>query len=142
MIVKQVTVSLENRMGSLEEILKILADNDINLTAINLSDAGQEGVLRMMTSEPEKAQEVLSAKGIPVTLVDVICIRVSHAVGSLYKAMKVLREGGINVDYMYAFANGDDASAVMKCQDLEKAIQLLEDQEMSVFNLENVYKYM
>ena len=41
MIVKQVTVSLENRMGSLEEILKILADNDINLTAINLADAGK-----------------------------------------------------------------------------------------------------
>ena len=97
MIVKQVTVSLENRMGSLEEILKILADNDINLTAINLADAGKEGVFRMMASEPEKAQEVLSAKGIPVTLVDVICIRVSHAVGSLCKAMKVLREGGINV---------------------------------------------
>ena len=56
--------------------------------------------------------------------------------------MKVLREGGINVDYMYAFANGDDASAVMKCQDLEKAIQLLEDHEMSVFNLEDVYKYL
>ena len=142
MIVKQVTVSLENQMGSLEEILKILADNDINLTAINLADAGKEGVFRMMASEPEKAQEVLSAKGIPVTLVDVICIRVSHAVGSLYKAMKVLREGGINVDYMYAFANGDDASAVMKCQDLEKAIQLLEDHEMSVFNLEDVYKYL
>ena len=48
MIVKQVTVSLENRMGSLEEILKILADNDINLTAINLADAGKEGVFRMM----------------------------------------------------------------------------------------------
>ena len=142
MIVKQVTVSLENRMGSLEEILKILADNDINLTAINLADAGKEGVFRMMASEPEKAQEVLSAKGIPVTLVDVICIRVSHAVGSLYKAMKVLREGGINVDYMYALANGEDASAVMKCQDLEKAIQLLEDHEMGVFNLEDVYKYL
>lgn len=142
MIVKQVTVSLKHETASMEAALEVLADNDINLIAINLTEKSDKSVLRMMVSEPELAQDVLTEKKFYTELVDVICIRVSHAIGSLYKAIKVLREGGIHVEYMYAFANGDDASAVMKCSDLEKAIHLLEDHEMGVFRLEEVYRYL
>ena len=59
-------------------------------------------------------------------LTDVVAIRVPHAVGSLAKAMHEIVDAGINVEYMYAFANGADASAVVKSDDSAKVVEVLE----------------
>ena len=133
MIVKQLSVFLENREGRIKDVLEILATNDINLVAISLADTSEYGLLRMIVSDPEKAQRVLKENYVSAMLTDVICIRVPHAVGSLYKAMKALEDAKVNVEYMYAFANGDDASAVLKTRDAELAIKTLEEKGFSVY---------
>ncbi len=109
MIIKQLSVFLENREGRIKDVLEILATNDINLVAISLADTSEYGLLRMIVSDPEKARKVLKEKQLSAMLTDVICIRVPHAVGSLYKAMKELENAGVNVEYMYAFLGGRDA---------------------------------
>lgn len=86
MIIKQLSVFLENREGRIKDVLEILATNDINLVAISLADTSEYGLLRMIVSDPEKARKVLKEKQLSAMLTDVICIRVPHAVGSLYKA--------------------------------------------------------
>lgn len=139
MIVKQLSVFLENREGRIKDVLEILATNDINLVAISLADTSEYGLLRMIVSEPEKAQRVLKESNVSAMLTDVICIRVPHAVGSLYKAMKALEDAKVNVEYMYAFANGDDASAVMKTRDAELAVKTLEEKGFSVYTKDEAY---
>lgn len=139
MIVKQLSVFLENREGRIKDVLEILATNDINLVAISLADTSEYGLLRMIVSDPEKAQRVLKENYISAMLTDVICIRVPHAVGSLYKAMKALEDAKVNVEYMYAFANGDDASAVMKTKDAELAVKTLEEKGFSVYTKDEAY---
>ena len=139
MIVKQLSVFLENREGRIKDVLEILATNDINLVAISLADTSEYGLLRMIVSNPEKAQRVLKENFVSAMLTDVICIRVPHAVGSLYKAMKALEDAKVNVEYMYAFANGDDASAVLKTRDAELAIKTLEEKGFSVYTKDEAY---
>ncbi|MCI7130135.1 MAG: amino acid-binding protein [Lachnospiraceae bacterium] len=139
MIVKQLSVFLENREGRIKDVLEILATNDINLVAISLADTSEYGLLRMIVSDPEKAQRVLKENYVSAMLTDVICIRVPHAVGSLYKAMKALEDAKVNVEYMYAFANGDDASAVLKTRDAELAIKTLEEKGFSVYTKDEAY---
>lgn len=139
MIVKQLSVFLENREGRIKDVLEILATNDINLVAISLADTSEYGLLRMIVSDPEKAQRVLKENYVSAMLTDVICIRVPHAVGSLYKAMKALEDAKVNVEYMYAFANGDDASAVLKTRDAELAIRTLEEKGFSVYTKDEAY---
>ncbi|MDD7643086.1 MAG: amino acid-binding protein [bacterium] len=138
-MVKQLSVFLENREGRIKDVLEILATNDINLVAISLADTSEYGLLRMIVSDPEKAQRVLKENYISAMLTDVICIRVPHAVGSLYKAMKALEDAKVNVEYMYAFANGDDASAVMKTKDAELAVKTLEEKGFSVYTKDEAY---
>ena len=138
-MVKQLSVFLENREGRIKDVLEILATNDINLVAISLADTSEYGLLRMIVSDPEKAQRVLKENYISAMLTDVICIRVPHAVGSLYKAMKALEDAKVNVEYMYAFANGDDASAVLKTRDAELAIKTLEEKGFSVYTKDEAY---
>lgn len=139
MIIKQLSVFLENREGRIKDVLEILATNDINLVAISLADTSEYGLLRMIVSDPEKGKTVLKEKHISAMLTDVICIRVPHAVGSLYKAMKELEGAGVNVEYMYAFANGADAAAVMKTGQAELAVKTLEAKGFSVYTPQEAY---
>ena len=139
MIMKQLSVFLENRQGRVKDVLEILATNDINLVAISLADTSEYGLLRMIVSDPEKGKKVLKEKQISAMLTDVICIRVPHAVGSLYKAMKELEDAGVNVEYMYAFANGVDAAAVMKTGEAELVVKTLEAKGFSVYTPQEAY---
>lgn len=139
MIVKQLSVFLENREGRIKDVLEILATNDVNVVATSLADTSEYGMLRMIVSDPEKAQRVLKEKHVSAMLTDVICIRVPHAVGSLYKAMKALEDAKVNVEYMYAFANGADASAVLKTRDIAQAVSALENKGFSVYSTEEAY---
>ena len=137
MKLKQLSVFLENREGRLSEVLRILAENKINIVAVSLADTSDYGLLRM--SEPLKGCNVLREEGMQAMITEVIGIRVPHATGSLCKAMDLLLANNVNVEYMYAFANGEDASAVVKTENMDKAVQVLKEGGFDVWSEEDAY---
>lgn len=139
-MVKQLSVFLENREGRLDEVLRTLGENDVNIVALSLADTSDYGMLRMIVSDPEKGRTVLKEAGITSMLTDVVALRVPHATGSLSKAMHELVQKNVNVEYMYAFANGSDASAVLKTDEPEKAIEILLASGFSVWKEEEAYR--
>ncbi|MEE1315418.1 MAG: amino acid-binding protein [Faecalimonas sp.] len=140
MTIQQLSVFLENREGRLDEVLKTLGANDVNIVALSLADTADYGMLRMIVSDPTKGKAVLKEAGITSMLTEVVALRVPHATGSLSKAMHELVQGGVNVEYMYAFANGDDASAVMKSDDPAKAVAILRESGFDVWSADEAYK--
>ncbi len=140
MTIKQLSVFLENREGRLDEVLKTLGANDVNIVALSLADTADYGMLRMIVSDPTKGKAVLKEAGITSMLTEVVALRVPHASGSLSKAMHALVQGGVNVEYMYAFANGEDASAVMKSDDPIKAVTILKESGFDVWAEDEAYK--
>ena len=130
---------MENREGRLDEVLKTLADHEVNIVALSLADTSDYGMLRMIVSDPEKGKRVLKEAGITAMLTDVVALRVPHATGSLSKAMHQIVEGGVNVEYMYAFANGNDASAVLKCDDPKRVVEILRESGFDVWEASEAY---
>ena len=102
--IQQLSVFLENREGRLDDVL------DVNIVALSLADTSDYGMLRMIVSDPQKGRASLKDAGITAMLTDVVALRVPHATGSLSKAMHQIVEGRVNIEYMYAFANGSDAA--------------------------------
>ncbi len=139
MTIKQLSVFLENREGRLDEVLKTLGTNGVNIVALSLADKADYGMLRMIVSDPQKGKEVLKEAGITSMLTDVVALRVPHATGSLSKAMHEIVLAGINVEYMYAFANGEDASAVLKSDDPEKVVEVLKGNGFDVWGANEAY---
>lgn len=137
--IQQLSVFLENREGRLDEVLKTLADHEVNIVALSLADTSDYGMLRMIVSDPEKGKRVLKEAGITAMLTDVVALRVPHATGSLSKAMHQIVEGGVNVEYMYAFANGNDASAVLKCDDPKRVVEILLESGFDVWEAAEAY---
>lgn len=139
MTIKQISVFLENQSGRLDEVLKILAVNEVNIVAMTLADTADYGMLRLIVSDPARGVTVLKENGMMAKLVDVVAFHVPHATGSLYNAMKLMSDANINVEYMYAFGNTDDASAVLKTKKPKEAIELLEKNGVGVWNQEEAY---
>lgn len=137
--IQQLSVFLENREGRMDEVLKTLADHEVNIVALSLADTSDYGMLRMIVSDPEKGKRVLKEAGITAMLTDVVALRVPHATGSLSKAMHQIVEGGVNVEYMYAFANGNDASAVLKCDDPKRVVEILRESGFDVWEASEAY---
>ena len=137
--IQQLSVFLENREGRLDEVLKTLADHEVNIVAMSLADTSDYGMLRVIVSDPEKGKRVLKEAGITAMLTDVVALRVPHATGSLSKAMHQIVEGGVNVEYMYAFANGNDASAVLKCDNPKRVVEILLESGFDVWEASEAY---
>lgn len=137
--IQQLSVFLENREGRLDEVLKVLAENDVNIVALSLADTSDYGMLRMIVSEPQRGRMALKEEGITAMLTEVVALRVPHATGSLSKAMHLIVAGNVNVEYMYAFANGGDAAAVLKSDDPDKVVELLKGNGFDVYSADEAY---
>ena len=132
--IQQLSVFLENREGRLDEVLSVLAGNDINIVALSLADTSEYGMLRMIVSDPNKGKAVLKENGITSMLTDVVALRVPHETGSLSRAMHQIVEGDVNIEYMYAFANGADASA-----DPARVVDILRGSGFDVWEADQAY---
>ena len=137
--VQQLSVFLENRAGRLDEVLSVLAEGGVNIVALSLADTSDYGMLRMIVSDPHKGRVVLKDAGITAMLTDVVALRVPHATGSLCKAMHQIVEGEVNVEYMYAFANGDDAAAVLKSDEPVRVVDILLGSGFKVYSADEAY---
>lgn len=138
--VQQLSVFLENREGRLDDVLAVLAKGGVNIVALSLADTSEYGMLRMIVSDPHKGRVVLKDAGITAMLTDVVALRVPHATGSLAKAMHQLVEGEVNIEYMYAFANGRDAAAVLKSDEPGRVIDILKGSGFDVYTADEAYR--
>lgn len=119
MIIKQLTVFVENRMGYLSEVTSLLAGNGVDLKALSLADTKDFGILRLITDDAERALEILRAHGILGKITEVVGAKIPHRPGGLNEALAVLAEKSVNVEYVYAFLSGSEngANMVLKASD-------------------------
>lgn len=138
MFLKQLSVFIENRTGSLDDVLGTLAKNNINIVALSLADTAEYGMLRVIVGEPEKAQEVLKAARFSAKLTDVICIKVEHRAGSLSEILAKMSESDVGVEYMYAFSIMSNAFIAVKFSDPIKATEILAELNAPTWSQEDV----
>ncbi len=125
MIIKQVSIFIENKAGRLSEVSRILGDAGVNIRTLSLADSSDYGVLRLIVNDPQKAVDVLNAKGITSSMTDMIALEVTDQPGGLADILDRITSLGLNVAYMYAFVEKVDGKAVVvfRFEDMEKARQ-------------------
>ncbi len=127
MLIKQLSIFVENKSGRLAEITGTIADLGINIKALSIADTTDFGILRIIVDAPEDACEKLRSKGMTVSMCDVSSVHVSNTPGGLAAVLRKLSDGGVCVEYVYAFAESDDEGAVVviRADDNEKAEKIL-----------------
>lgn len=140
MIIKQLSVFLENKTGRLTEMTKILAENDVNISAFSIADAADYGIVRLIVGRPELAVKVLKESNFSVNTTEVICMIVPHKPGGLHKALQILSSNKISIDYMYAFAIEKEASVVIRSDSNEEVIKVLGENQMELVKADDIYQ--
>ena len=126
MAIQQISVFVENQKGKLLGTVKALAEAGINIRALSIADTKDFGILRLITSDNQKAMEVLSQDSV-VNTTKVIAAKMEDEAGALYKVLQILSDAQINIEYIYAFAASDDFGAyvVLRVSDVNTAQEIL-----------------
>ena len=127
-MLKQISVFVENKQGSLVEITQVLAQNEINIRALSIADTKDFGILRLIVTDTETALSVLNGAGFLVKATEVVGVKIGDAPGKLGAALDVLDKAHINMEYLYAFMTRTEKHAyvVLRVEDNAACEQALE----------------
>jgi hypothetical protein len=142
MIIKQVSVFLENKSGRLNEVTQILGDAGLNMSAFTIADTSDFGILRLIVSDPEKAKEVLKKNKFAVQTTEVILVKTPNVPGGLAKMLNILNAENVFIEYMYAFSNSEDTAViVLRPTDLQKCLDILQNHRSDFLVQEGQYLF-
>ena len=129
MIIKQISIFVENKAGRLAEITEAIANAGIDIRALSIADTTDFGILRLIVDKPEDAAAQLKDAGITVSVTNVIAIGIDDVPGAFSKPMKILADAGVDVEYMYAFITrkSEKAYVILRVADNDAAAKVLLD---------------
>ena len=128
MLVEQLAVFLENKSGSLVEVMSVLEDEGIKLQSTFVTSTTEFGVLYMIVDEPVRGQKALRDQGFSCRISDVAVVQVDDN-GGIVSVLKRLSEEGFNVEYLYTFSRRPMGKTWMafRCDDTEKAVETIQN---------------
>ena len=134
MNVNQLSVFIENKPGSLQNVLKTLGENNINIITLTIAETSDFGILRMIVNKPEEAKTMLKENHFTCSTTDVLAIEIDDTPGSLFRAVETFAKNHLNIEYMYAFTEKRDDRAVMifRFDDIEAAKKALTGEGYSI----------
>ena len=134
MKLNQLSVFLENKPGRLSEPCKVLAEAGINILTLSLADTQQFGIMRLVVKEWEKAKEALEKAGCVVNVTEVVALEVQDQPGGLESVLKIIEQGDINIEYIYAFTfrRKDKAIIIFRFEEPDTAIEVLQSKGVNV----------
>lgn len=136
MIIKQISIFVENKPGRLAEITDIIAKNNINIRALSVADTTHFGILRIIVDDPTTVERILREYGLTVSITSVITACIHDRPGGLAEVLKLLSAHDIQIEYMYAFISKSDNEAyvVMRIEAEDAAAKLLRDNGFTGMN--------
>ena len=134
-MIKQISVFLENKVGRLEAMLNILAEAGINIRAMTISEDDDNGTIRLIVNNPEKAEEVLKANDYKVSVPFVIGVTVRDEPGAVCNAIKIMSDNKINIRYLYPLVGcpHGNANILVRVRDTEKSAEILKKAGVKLF---------
>jgi hypothetical protein len=123
--IKQISIFSENKPGRLAAIARALQEEQVNILAFSIAEADGFGVVRALVDKPEKAHQKLTDLGFNVAFTDVLAVRMRDIPGGLYEIAKILGDGGINIEYSYAYSGKEAAVLILRVDSIETAVPLL-----------------
>ena len=108
MSIRQISVFLENKPGTLNQMTKVLADHDVDMRALSLAETKDFGIARIIVNDVYAATNVLKEADFVASLSPVLAYAIPDEAGGLNKLLDIFTEAGVNIEYMYAFLGGKD----------------------------------
>ena len=141
MKIKQLSIFLQNRMGSLSKPLEVLTVANVNIRAMCMADTSEFGILRLVVDDPEKGKEALEENNFLVKITEIIGVEMNDPPGGLTTVLDVIKENLIELEYLYAFSHDkeDKAILLLHSDDIDNLIKVLTDNNITIVSADEVY---
>ncbi len=129
MIAYQISVSAENRPGSMARVTHILAKEKINMRAVTIASNGTSGVINFLVDNPKAGLKALTKEGLDASLKEVIAVLIEDRPGGLDRLMQLLADKGVNIENAYGFVleSWKQAVFVVDVDQINKTEKILEE---------------
>ena len=141
MNIKQISVFLENKPGSLNAMTHILAEHNVDMRALSLAETKDFGIVRLIVDNVYTATTVLKDAGYIHSITPVLAVAIPDEPGGLNNVLQILGDGDVNVEYMYAFLGGknsEHAYMIFRVTDNEKAIEVLNKNKITLVSQDHI----
>ena len=139
-MIKQLSVFVENEIGSLAKITTVLKEEGMNLRAISSFDSPEFGIMRMIVDKPEYTKEILTSKGFVVKITEVLAVELEDKPGDLDRVLNIISNSGLAINYIYSFVIRDGKAPLMviHLDNMEKADLTLRVNGVKVIDQEDI----
>ena len=140
MAIKQLSIFVENREGTLVEVTDAIAKAQVDIRAMSVADTNDFGIFRLIVTDYDKAKAALEEANCFVSITEVVGVAVEDKPGSLAKVIKLLADHNINIEYMYPFITitKQFAYVVLRVADNAAAEKILTDNGVELVSEEDI----
>ena len=141
MKIKQLSIFLQNKMGSLSKPLEVLTVANVNIRAMCMADTSEFGILRLVVDDPIKGKEALEENNFLVKITDIIGVEMNDTPGGLTNVLDVIKDNLIDLEYLYAFSHDKEGKAILllHADDIDNLISVLNKNNITIVSAEEVY---
>ena len=128
MLVEQIAVFLDNKVGALDKLISLLAENKINIESLNISENSDFGIVKIITDKNDEAIAILNQNGYTAKSTQLIALEVEDKPGSLKKFLDMLSSKGIQIDYIYSHTLKTGKGQILfRTKDVDLALKVLNE---------------
>ena len=127
MAIKQLSIFVENREGTLVTVTDAIAKAGVDIRAMSVADTNDFGIFRLIVTDIAKAKKALDEANAFVSVTEVVGVALEDKPGALAKVVKILADQNINIEYMYAFitVSKQFAYVVLRVENNEETEKIL-----------------
>ena len=141
MKIKQLSIFLQNKMGSLSKPLEVLTFANVNIRAMCMADTSEFGILRLVVDDPIKGKEALEENNYLVKITEIIAVEMNDTPGGLTTVLRAIKNSLIDLEYLYAFSHEKEGKAILllHSDDIDRLIEILTAHSFTIVPAEEVY---
>lgn len=143
MFIKQISIFLENNVGTLRELTELLGKGGVDLLGLSIADTQNFGIVRVIvhSDQIDPAMALLKQSGYIAKVNHVICAAVPDRPLGLCELLTVIEQAGLSVEYMYSFlrkADNGSAHLILRLNDGQKAAKVFGMKNIALLTQEDV----
>ena len=138
--VNLVAVFVENKPGQTARITKLLAEADVNIRWVTIANSGSFGVMKFLVDQQDTAVSALKAKGLMVSLLEVLAVEVPDEPGALQAVAETFRVNNINLDNCSGFVANHRAILLVEVHQTAQARGILQNQGLHLLSQEEMLR--
>ncbi len=99
--VRQFSVFLENRVGALLDVVKLLNQHMVDVIALTVQDAADSSIVRIIVSDPDLVETVFEDHGIAYAIIDMLIVELPESAEQLGRVLSTLLQAEVNIHFSY-----------------------------------------